>query len=47
MPFDGSRKNASFLGKFLLVVFAEVSRSKFGIVKGEDVVGGLQFGDRH
>ena len=45
MPTDGRGKEKGFLLELLNVVFAEVEVGGGMVVKGEDVVGGFQFGD--
>lgn len=46
MPADLAGQELGFLEEFLLVVFAEVEVCSGGVVEGEDVVGGFEFGDR-
>jgi len=43
VPSDRGREQARFLRELLGVIFAEVDVSM--VMKGEDVVGGLEFGD--
>lgn len=44
MPLDGFGQDFGLLGEFLGVVFAKVSLVGRSLVKGENVVGGLEFG---
>ena len=45
MPSYASGKELSFLSEFLDVVLAEVGGFCGGRVEGEDIRGGLEFGD--
>ena len=45
MPADGGREQAGLLEEFLEVVFAEVEVGGWGVVEGEDVGCGFEFGD--
>lgn len=45
MPSDGRWQEAGFLEQFLEVVLAEVEVGGWGVVEGEDVGGGFEFGD--
>jgi hypothetical protein len=46
VPADGAGEELGFLKEFLDIVFAEVCMyRRCGLVQGEDVVCGFQFGD--